>query len=704
MPKYDYKDSNKKFVNPYNFVPVLSKVKRDIDATKENNEGLKTGYFECSLVAKTPLAIPDVKDNVLNRYPAFSIGGKYAIPASSLRGVIRSVYETVTDSCMVTTNGDELITKRSNIGTFSACVLKKEPVGWQLYKADRVPLVTNDNKDITGAFTRFDVMFDKKRKEKSLVDGTNEYYYGEHVYIKSAGPGHTKASNGRQVWKNSVSQIAKTDLGGMSEGYLYLGEKIFGKHAESVFVNLNKTTYTADVVKKSLEGLEITLDMYNDSGINKNLSGGQDWYSGYKNAKAAGIIPLWYKEDNGHLYLSLAAIGRMAYFTDMEALTGKHNRCCDRKSLCPACAVFGMVGDVKAGNQGYGSNVRFTEGMAANVSVDDKYTILKELGSPKPSYLKFYSKNGLDYDAKGAQIRGRKFYWHIPKAAVDDSIYRTDKPNGRNSQIQLFKTNSTFKFKVFYDNLTTEQVKKLAWAITLGGNDTNNMHKIGHAKPLGLGSIKITIDKNIEREFDIENGIYNIHEVSTEYADINTEDIAVKELLNITDFNAIDDNLDICYPYVYLSAALAGMKVNDNDVASHKWFSENNKATDGVLPDISDANKQPHVAKEVVPQGNGGNGNRPQGNGGNRPPFNPGIGAATSKFKIDQVYELIITDYVKSKDNRPPSYVKAKCENTNVQFPCKLIGLKDASKAKVGEKVSLRCTGFRNNYPSWDKA
>lgn len=616
MLRYDYVDSNKKFVNPYNFVTVPSGVKRDLDATADMAQEKTTGYFECSLVAKTPLAIPDIKDMEKDRYAAFSINGQYAIPAGSLRGVIRSAYETVTNSCMVTIKGGERITKRYKRG-FAPCILKKEKDGWKLYAATRVPIVTNDNKRIEGKYKRYDVQFDSKYKENCLIDGETKYYYGNRVFIKSEGPGHKKFVGGseREVWKGkSVSQISSQPGQGMQEGYLFLGEKIYNKHAESVFINPTETTYSASEVKAALDGLEITLDMYNNDSVNRNLKDKKTphlGYPGYKRAKGSGIIPLWFKYDHGHLYLSLAAIGRMAYFSDMKALTKEHNRCSDRRNLCPACAMFGMVAGSGTEDKGLGSKVRFTEGLAQKVEVTDDYVVCKELGTPKPSYLEFYSKNGSDYDAEGTTIRGRKYYWHIPKAAEDDSIYRTDVKTDRNSAIQLIKPGSTFKFKVFYEDLTSEQIQMLAWAITLGGNDSNNMHKIGHAKPYGLGSVKVTIDKNVVRQFDIESGAYSICEVTTEFATVNTNEIFIKEFLKITDFNAIDADLEVRYPYVYPSESLGG-KVKDNDVASHRWFSENNNAGKRVLPNISVASSQPFVAKEVRAQGNVGNASRSQ--------------------------------------------------------------------------------------------
>ena len=147
MAKYEW--SNSLFINPYNFVPVnLKKTPRsDITQQKEN---LFTGYFECRIKCRTPLAIPDVSratemEDKHFYYPFFTIDGKKpVIPGSSIRGVIRSVYETITDSCFGSMQKDTKITARTK-DAFKPGLLKKQIKNgreeWILYSAQRHLLV-----------------------------------------------------------------------------------------------------------------------------------------------------------------------------------------------------------------------------------------------------------------------------------------------------------------------------------------------------------------------------------------------------------------------------------------------------------------------------------------------------------------------------------------------------------------------------------
>ena len=99
MASYDF-DNNRVFVNPYVFSPANNKKtkKNDIDYYREFQEKY-TGEINCSLILKTPMIIPDtsrkeIDNNEHCSYPFMTVNGKYMIPASSLRGPIRSVYET----------------------------------------------------------------------------------------------------------------------------------------------------------------------------------------------------------------------------------------------------------------------------------------------------------------------------------------------------------------------------------------------------------------------------------------------------------------------------------------------------------------------------------------------------------------------------------------------------------------------------------
>ena len=105
---------NSRFVNPYNFIK-FPKMK----AQKYDDSDKHTGVIEYTLTTKSPLFIPNSSnDNAFGSkipdhktYDFYSytnlanhtVNNEYSkpvIPGSEMRGLIRSTYETLTDSCM----------------------------------------------------------------------------------------------------------------------------------------------------------------------------------------------------------------------------------------------------------------------------------------------------------------------------------------------------------------------------------------------------------------------------------------------------------------------------------------------------------------------------------------------------------------------------------------------------------------------------
>ncbi len=613
-------DKNERFINPYNFVSINNKSaerSQNAELIRESSKALYTGFFECELVNKTPLAIPDVfsatEDKEIKehfQYPAFRIGDDIIIPGGSIRGPIRSMYEALTNSCMVTMDSTEHITRRSELGSFSPCVLKKIGNDWKLYRAKRYAVV-GDKKygysGLQGEYTTFKVIKEGNgnNQAKYILRDNEKIAFGDEVEIEEGGPGHIKFNKKRktqtEVWKNGSVKDIKRASG--TNCFLFLGEMIENKHAESVFKveSTKPENISSDRIKGALKALEDTLAIYRSSS-NRNLGQKHFGYRGYEKAKESGAIPLWYKYEEEKLHLSIAAIGRIAYQNDMASISNGHKPCVDRKRLCPACSIFGMVGAKENDKQGsgLGSHIRITDAKLYKGGTIKPMITLKELGSPNPSFLKFYSTDGKEYDQNGATIRGRKYYWHNACAADDSSIYQTSDKTNRNATMELIENDSKFSFKIYYNNLSQEQIDNLAWAITLGGNESLCMYKIGHGKPLGLGSCKIIIKEVCQRVFSDDHK-YSVESRRGEndYKEIELptgiDKDAWEQIRIISKFEK--NEIQVRYPYLTKSAEVVNVinekdkkdkVLKDNVLASHKWFS---KCKDGdlVLPVIGEA-------------------------------------------------------------------------------------------------------------------
>ncbi len=277
----------------------------------------------------------------------------------------------------------------------------------------------------------------------------------------------------------------------------------------------------------------------------------------------------------------------------MGDMLADHITCNDRDNVCPACSLFGMTG--KTSN---GSRLRFTDAIMDKPMPRSEKVLLKELSGPKTSYLPFFLRSmdgkpdkDISYDNDAYTIRGRKFYWHNMKK--DSYIDTTGKEGERNASVELVKEGSRFRFSVYYDNLSDDEVNKLIWTLTLGENveDGKQCHKIGHGKPIGLGSVKIVVKSINDRKY--ENGSYSVSHIEnpTTEEGLFTDEKAISQIKMIT-------RLDACtYPVDYPGIVDERGKryiYGGNNRASHQWFTTNfslGKSPEKMLPEIDDINE-----------------------------------------------------------------------------------------------------------------
>ena len=615
--KINYTESDKKFVNPYNFIPIdfKSKSKGNLDSAERIS-----GYLECILETKSPIAIPDIetkKEEIIKRYnnktkkeeeekhPIYEptkVNGEYTILGSSIRGMIRNVYETITDSCFSTAK-ENIITRRNSQALKPCVLIKDKDDVWKIYECKRYVFAVDKD-----GYTRF-TFHNVKTLSKEELDN---YKDKTLVAFKSYGDSYRK--NGYKVGEyvkdfreiKDVSEV-KTDE---KIGYLNIGEIINKKHFESIFeivreIKINQNVIDQEIIKKAIKQLKEIHEIYNDESINKKISSKEkenkeskkEFYPRFNNQLKNGVVTCWYIiENNKDLKLSLASIGRVAYTKNMKNLLDKKYSCETRDDLCKACALFGMAKD----NNGVGSKVRITDAKAnkeIKLYQDGKLVILPELAGPKISYIPFYLRNknnnqnvsNWSYDSNEFEIRGRKYYWHHDFKNPENK----DK-NKRNSSMSLIDTGNEFIFRVYFDNIDSKQLNELKWAITFGNNNNNDLcHKIGHGKPLGLGSARINITKEVIRDNDdcyklIEKEVIDI-------VDIEINQNVKNSLLKIANIHTMD-NKNVEYPGID-TTSINSNDYKENYLASHQWFTNNfkfgkNKAAKIVLPEISDSNNE----------------------------------------------------------------------------------------------------------------
>lgn len=505
--------SKETFVNPYVFVPLEKNCSKNYNFENLKNEkDLLTGWIECTLLTKSPIFIPNTSNE--NRFNLETDKGEQirslefysnedpqkisdanplppknpVIPSSELRGMIRSSFELLTNSCLSAIDHEKKLYKRVTKPGYPGKVIHTNDGRWKIipcikYKMDRT-------------------------KYKQVISNLEE---GQEIRFRA----------------NPNRYFTGFDDNGI-KGYFHHGEYINRKSNESIFVE-NPNKQQIDIEENTVENLLVNFKLYNDKKV--NLAFKKKEHTGYRRIKANKINDLdgalvYYKSYNSKIYLNLAEIGREVFYSNLTTIIKDYVPCSSLKQLCPACILFGFTSK----NDQLASRVRFTPAISTKeFSAEDYFVpeVLKELASPKLSSTEFYllkpsQEDGIkaqiwNYDYAGfykkdlvpfrrykAEISGRKFYWHHKINEIPRTLERSD----RNVGIRALRSNNNFIFKVYFNNVKEEELKKLIWTLEIGNNE-ENAHKIGMGKPLGLGSVKIIVDNIKVRKISLYDDAIN---------------------------------------------------------------------------------------------------------------------------------------------------------------------------------------------------
>lgn len=571
-------------VNPYSFVPLgTAPVRTSLDACYTGP--LLTGRLDYTLTTDTPLLIPDsakvVKDEKIDhkRYPFFRLpDGTPAIPGSEMRGAMRAVYEAVTNSCLsvLLDSTEEPFSQRlpSTNGFKDHGLLGIDPETgeWVLYAADVVDyLKLSEGRD--GSLMR----------NGWLNWYGHEYHSGQHTRLRPDRP------SGWLQFNRPITLYKKN----------YHVRLLAPKAGRPVIFRWqDDTPYRAlsNILKKSAD---------NDprSAAHGDLLAALERVHNGDPAQG-GLVPVWYllADDNGtpRCYLSGASIGRVMQGRSWAEIMGNYAPCADTDALCPGCALFGTVK-----GKGTSGRVRFTDAEASQYESLGNKT-LPILSGPKPSAYEFYlekpkstyetsigfwnydfcSLEETKYSPDGTkqtikkfrvytpQPRGRKFYWH--------SAPRTENErSNQNATLEAMK--GTFKGSVYFDRITRAQLEELAFVLTLGENTpaSHRLHKIGHGKPVGYGSCKITLTGGELRTLAQQDGTLcytteplPLDSLLAAHGRIDTDSISVKSLfLKIADKRSTQGKT-VEYP--------SAKDKNGNDKIFN-WFTQNRKHAKNLI-------------------------------------------------------------------------------------------------------------------------
>lgn len=586
-----------RFLNPYNFVRPSAAPKQNL--TDDPQAALMgrvappphdryvghSGTIECELEAVTPLFIADAatdfasdkdqeKDHKRLKFFTYDFGNgpEPALPASSLRGMLRSLFEAATNSCYAHFDYERRLSyhlaANEALKLVPGRVEKDEQGHWQLQ------ILSGDTPLSIGKPPRPMLYAARVEQYEALVSGrahhakTKTKVVFSPVNIKNFSHGErcvvlaekrsfppvwqvrkvAKEEDARELWKERRPGTKEVPQLEVFAGYLSItNQNIESKRFERFFFRppINKTGPTHVPLTDSVRAdYNILVDDYRErhaKTIEKWQKDKRKPYQVDKAKKESAFSRFIYEneeqvklQDGTLVYAMLSgstnapkvefivpvAVPRVLYDNKIAALLPAHLwKCGKHDELCPACRTFGWVygdnddsiaelqGDL-AKQVAYAGRVRLEHGRLVAPAKPMSSTSLAILSSPKPTTTRFYLKpeNGTPQDGQGDwvmgydnpqnMLRGRKFYRH--HGHDGDQAYwqaegREYQKVGENSdQNRTLKDpvapGSKFRFTINFANLAAVELGALLWALEMEGEQ---VHRLGMAKPLGFGSVRI---------------------------------------------------------------------------------------------------------------------------------------------------------------------------------------------------------------------
>jgi len=201
------------------------------------------------------------------------------------------------------------------------------------------------------------------------------------------------------------------------------------------------------------------------------------------------------------MFRSLAEIvGNGCYCVDTNDAPDEYKRCNNINKLCASCRMFGMM-EKGQNAKVHKGNVSISDGdLVEKKDTVDLIILLSNCGTRHEPFYRSQNTGKLDW-------KSRKLYFHQPKRKTD-VLLLSDYLRKRANPIEALLPGHVFTFYIQFTNLRADELDLLMYVVALEDNVEVELlaagidklhgplrHKIGHGKPLGLGSCKITIDE-----------------------------------------------------------------------------------------------------------------------------------------------------------------------------------------------------------------
>lgn len=486
-----------------------------------------SGWIDLTITNKTPLFIRDSVDHETHyKTPK----GAFAIPGTSLRGMLRNVFEIASFSRIQFINEHRYsVRDLQNRDLYTGHMT--EEVGAKTYQPTaQAGWLTRDSEGNWFIqpcdHWRVECTHQQSREGRADLESTFGCRFAKRVVNVSdrydeLGPagrdpvwftGDTSAkpyvhSRRNKLVYKVVHTLTKEQEKGQTKGWVILtGRPMERKHMDFVFAEPS-TGRSLRVRKEQMEDFRFIhsdgAEQHSDTPKPNNARHFWERRDQDQNDEIPGI-PVFYLLREGSLRsFGLAQMFKLAYDHSPAELNRMYLNTADPTPSKPDFAevVFGHTRtetDESAVVDGLRGRVTIETAVSDDAEEGKAFPAI--LGSPKASYYPAYIRQQLSKSGKvnkryktymnsDAQIAGWKRYQQKPFAtppvptAEQKNVTVTLKP---------LREGATFTTRMFIHNLRPEELGGLLWCLDFGG-DSKCRHQLGMGRPFGMGGVQITM-------------------------------------------------------------------------------------------------------------------------------------------------------------------------------------------------------------------
>ena len=504
---------------PYNFVPFAEHPIRryqspaDLPAHGDWDPELLSGEIRLTITAKTPIFIGNGEKKQKADFFR-TVEGKYAIPGSTLRGLVRENMQIL---------GLGAIRKGEDYQDYSLLyrefASKRKSLAGRLkqdYERDVFETVKNakgENERRTRCYPGF---LCKRKDTYYILPAKRNYrrirrdlpfvkaWLEEITIIMNAQLQERRQGGEKNVpkqfdgWAFSakvwfqcsddgyVSSLTSTEAEGYSEGWVLCpGPMNVGTNRSQIHLYLFEKG-DEEAIPLSEEDI---IAYREDYSARVNTLGR---YGGIETDRMFWALPEENEEKpvfyilglSGRNVFGMTKMLRVPYhYTISDGIPADHATV-DNCFLDYTNAILGFAEDTQA----YRSRVSFGDFVRTN-NAGQEQLFYTQLGEPKLSFYPGYAKDGMNYNTLGFQFRGFKQYWLQPvqKKEVSESSFTTE--------MKPLNAGSAFSGSIHFRNLHPDELGLLLWCLVL---DPDCQQNIGRGKPYGYGRVEIKVDSIVE--------------------------------------------------------------------------------------------------------------------------------------------------------------------------------------------------------------